>query len=307
MLIAVAVACVIAVMHLNDLQAAVMGVAGMAAPLAGPTAVVPTGPSPATDASPAPAPVGQPAAPGGAHRTCVSFPPAESPSGQTVFVDAGHGGPDPGVVGEAGSGPVTEKAVTLAVATRLTPLLQHDGYRVVMSRTSDSFVAANPSSGGSLTADDIRRDLLARIACANAAGANLLLSIHFNGLTDPSIGGSETFYDAARPFAASNRRLALDLQRSITSALGSANLGVWPDDQNVGPALSAAGSLYGHLIELGPPSPGYVDKPSQMPGALVEPLFLSNPPNARQAADPVVQQRIAVAIDSGIRGYFSGA
>jgi N-acetylmuramoyl-L-alanine amidase len=200
-----------------------------------------------------------------------------------------------------------EKAVTLAVAKRLTPLLQNDGYQVIMSRTSDSLVDVNPRSSDHLTADDIRRDLLARIACANAAGANLLVAIHFNGLEDPSVSGSESFYDTARPFASSNRRLAIDLQRSITSALHTANLGVWPDDENVGPALSAAGSVYGHLIELGPPSPGYVDNPSQMPGALVEPLFLSNALNARDAADPAVQLRIAVAIESGIRDYFAGA
>ena len=306
MLIAVAVGCVIAVMHLNSLEAAVMSVADMAPPLASPTSAVLTSPSPVPE-TPAPASMAKAAAPGTAAGTCVAFPALRNPSRQSVFVDAGHGGPDPGVIGEAGGAPVMEKAVTLTVAKRLAPLLQNHGYRVIMSRTTDSLVAVNPAASGHLTADDIRRDLLTRIACANAAGANLLVSIHFNGLVDPSIGGSETFYDSARPFAASNRRLAIDLQRSITSALGTANLGVWPDDENVGPALSAAGSVYGHLIELGPPSPGYVDNPSRMPGALVEPLFLSNAIDARQAADPAVQQRIAVAIDRGIRGYFAGA
>jgi N-acetylmuramoyl-L-alanine amidase len=200
-----------------------------------------------------------------------------------------------------------EKVVALAVAKRVTGLLQNGGYRVIMSRMGDTAVASNLPSNGGLSPDDIRADLLARIACANRSGADVLVSIHFNGVNDPSVAGSATFYDAIRPFAASNHRLAIDLERSITTAIGSTNLGVWPDDENVGPALSPAGSVYGHLIELGPPSPGYVDTPSLMPGALVEPLFLSNRMDAQKAADPHTQQLIALAIDAGVVAYFGGA
>ena len=304
MLTVVTIAIVLTATHVADLGAAVVRAIG--------TAPVPSSPATAMPAVAKPTPK---ASQGATHAapvlaptagTCTSLPATGNPSGRSVFVDAGHGGPDPGAVGEAGGAPVMEKEVTLAVAMLLAPLLQSDGYRVVMSRTGDYSVAANPPSSGGLTADDIRRDLLARVACANRSGANLLVSIHFNALNDPSVAGSETFYDAARPFAASNRRLAIDLERSITDTLGSANLGVWPDDQNVGPALSPAGDLYGHLIELGPPSPGYVDSPSQMPGALVEPLFLSNRTNAREASDPGTQRLIALAIERGIRSYFNG-
>jgi N-acetylmuramoyl-L-alanine amidase len=236
----------------------------------------------------------------------VTYPANGAPTGRSVFVDPGHGGPDPGAVGAAGGTQVIEKVVALAVAKRVTGLLQNGGYRVIMSRTGDSSVASLPSNTA-LSPDDIRSDLLARIACANRSGADVLLSIHFNGVDDASVSGSETFYDAIRPFAANNHRLAIDLERSITTAIGSTNLGVWPDDQNVGPALSPAGSVYGHLIVLGPPSPGYVDTPSEMPGALVEPLFLSNRMDAQKAADPRIQEQIAVAIDAGVVAYFGGA
>jgi N-acetylmuramoyl-L-alanine amidase len=299
----IAVASVFVATHITDLGAAIVRAVGTA-PVASPNAAVPAIATPAPATSHSAAAAAQPAAPAGG--TCIGFPAGGSPSGRTVFVDAGHGGPDPGATGEAGGARVVEKAVTLAVAKLLTPLLQNDGYKVVMSRTGDSFVAANPPSNGVLSADDIRRDLLARIACANRSGANLLISIHFNALNDASVAGSETFYDAVRPFAAGNRRLAIDLERSMTATLGSANLGVWPDDQNVGPALSPAGAVYGHFIELGPPSPGYVDSPSQMTGALVEPLFLSNRSDAQEASNPGEQQLIALAIARGIRSYFNG-
>jgi N-acetylmuramoyl-L-alanine amidase len=307
---AVAAVCLLAIVHLNDLETAVLAVAGMAGPGASPSTQAGSTPTPSTSSeSQATAPGQAVAVPGAdtAAGTCISYPSLGGQSAQTVFIDPGHGGPDPGVIGTAGGRPVAEKDVTLAVADRLAPLLRDSGYRVVMSRTSDSFVARGATGQGGLTPDDIRRDLLARIACANASQATLLVAIHFNGLQDPRVSGSESFYDSVRPFASNNLRLARDLQHEITTTLGSEDLGVWPDDENVGPALSAEGSAYGHLIELGPPSPGYVDQPSRMPGALVEPLFLSNPNDAQQAADPAIQQRIAQAIATGIRAYVSGA
>jgi hypothetical protein len=89
--------------------------------------------------------------------------------------------------------------------------------------------------------------------------------------------------------------------------LGTSNRGVWTDDQLAAPALTSSGEGYGHLIELGPALQGWVDNPSQMPGALVEPLFLTNPAEARIAGDGVGQQRIAEALESGLQKYFSGA
>ena len=108
-----------------------------------------------------------------------------------------------------------EKDAALAVATQLSTLLRADGYRVVMSRTQDSTMlklSATDSVLGALTGSAEHRDLAARAACANAAGASALLSIHFNAFGDPSVGGTESFYDAARSFSSENRRLATALQ-----------------------------------------------------------------------------------------------
>ena len=229
---------------------------------------------------------------------------------RTVFVDAGHGGLDPGVVGESAGRQLLEKDVTLAVATRLAPLLQSDGYRVVLSRTGDSSVtklSADDSVYGALTASAEHRDLVTRAACANAAAASALLSIHFDAFDDPSVGGTETFYDNARPFASASKRLASDVQSALVSALGTSDRGVWTDDQLSAPTLTSSGTEYGHLIELGPAEPGYVDDPSQMPGALVEPLFLTNPTDAQLASSQAGQQRMAVALKEGLEKYLAGS
>jgi N-acetylmuramoyl-L-alanine amidase len=241
---------------------------------------------------------------------CMSFGPTSAPKSRTVFVDAGHGGLDPGVVGEVAGRTVLEKDVALAVATRLGTMLQGDGYRVVLSRTTDSSVVRlSPSDTvtGALKDTAVERDLVARAACANASGASALLSIHFNAFGDPTVGGTETFYDGARPFAAENQRLASDVQHALVSVLGTSDRGTWTDDQVTAPSLTAAGSAYGHLIELGPAQPGYVDSPSQMPGALVEPLFLTNNSEARIAGSASGQERIATALKDGLEKYLAGS
>lgn len=234
----------------------------------------------------------------------MRFAPTRGHLGQTVFVDAGHGGLDPGVVGSTRAGrTVLEKDATLAVASRLAVLLRGDGFGVVMARTQDTTVtklAAGDSNYGAITYSGIHSDLAARVQCANAAGADVLISIHFDGFSDPSVGGTETFYDSARPFAAANQRLATSLQSALVARLGAADRGVWTDDQLAAPALTGTGQSYGHLIELGPASTGWVDHPSQMPGALVEPLFVTNPSEAQIAGDPAGQQKIAEGLEAGI-------
>jgi N-acetylmuramoyl-L-alanine amidase len=241
---------------------------------------------------------------------CMSLPATQAGSGQTVFIDPGHGGLDPGVVGMVSGRQVLEKDATLAVGTRLSDLLRADGYRVVMARTKDSSVlklATTDSVMGALTASAEHRDLAARAACANVAGAAALVSIHFDAFVDPSVGGTGTFYDSARTFAVDSRRLATTLQAALVSALGTSDRGVWTDDQLAAPTLTSSGSTYGHLIELGPMAAGWVDDPSLMPGALVEPLFLTNPAEARVASDPSGQQKIAAALEAGLVKYLTGA
>jgi N-acetylmuramoyl-L-alanine amidase len=239
---------------------------------------------------------------------CMTLPPTHAGSGQTVFLDPGHGGLDPGVVVGSGARQMLEKGATLAVASRLSDLLRAAGYRVAMARTQDTTViklAATDSVMGSLVASAVHRDLAARAACANATGAAVLLSIHFDAFSDPSVGGTETFYDSARTFAVANRRLAMAVQAALVAALGTADRGVWTDDQIAAPTLTSSGSTYGHLIELGPKSSGWVDEPSQMPGALAEPLFLTNPREARLAGDPAGQQQIAAALEAGLVKYLT--
>jgi N-acetylmuramoyl-L-alanine amidase len=59
-----------------------------------------------------------------------------------IYIDPGHGGPDPGTIGTTGT---YEKDVTLAMAKELQRQLLATGrYRVKMTRDSDKFVALRP-------------------------------------------------------------------------------------------------------------------------------------------------------------------
>lgn len=94
----------------------------------------------------------------------------------TVVIDAGHGGHDPGAVGKRGR----EKTINLSVALKLGKLIEDNcgDTKVVYTRKKDTFVA-----------------LHRRAEIANAAKADLFISIHTNSLASRNsrVSGTETY------------------------------------------------------------------------------------------------------------------
>jgi N-acetylmuramoyl-L-alanine amidase len=243
---------------------------------------------------------------------CVAYPPTSGDRNQTVFLDAGHGGIDPGAVGSTETGtPVDEDAVNLAVELDTMAILRAQGYRVVVSRTQDTTVTrltAADVSGGLLTVQGVLDDVGARDVCANLAGAAVLVGIYMDS-GDPWNAGCVTGYDADRPFSAASLRLATLLQTDVLGALNAQGYdipdeGVMPDTV-LGSALDSAALAYGHLVLLGPAKAGYFSTPSQMPGALIEPLFVTDPFEASIAASESGQQLMAAALAEAINQYFA--
>jgi N-acetylmuramoyl-L-alanine amidase len=76
-------------------------------------------------------------------------------------------------------------------------------------------------------------------------------------------------------------------------------------DQGLGSSLSPADLAYGHLLLLGPAERGYFSTPSTMPGALVEPLFITDPFEGSIAASSRGQQVIAGGLARAVEQYFA--
>lgn len=231
----------------------------------------------------------------------------------TVFLDAGHGGPDPGAVGQTESGQVVHEAnLTLAVELDAAALLRSQGFTVVVSRTRNALVARLPRSdfsGKLLTPAGVHADIAARDRCADLAHARSLVGIYFDAGYSPYNAGSLTAYDRARHFWRSSLRLAQLVQNDVLSELNShgwgiPNDGVVPDASLGGPPLDPKSAVYGHLLLLGPGVPGWFDTPSKMPGALIEPLFITDPFEATVAASATGQHAIAAGIADAIEHYF---
>lgn len=88
------------------------------------------------------------------------------PNKATIFIDAGHGGNDPGTKGETGGNTYYEKDINLSVALFLEKELNARGFNVVMSRTTDKAV-----------------ELSERAPMAKKANADMFVSIHCNSFT----------------------------------------------------------------------------------------------------------------------------
>jgi N-acetylmuramoyl-L-alanine amidase len=245
---------------------------------------------------------------------CMAFPPVSGDRHETVFLDAGHGGIDPGAVGSTQAGAtVKESTVNLAIELDAMTILRAQGYRVVVSRTQNTTVTRltpRDVDGALLSVSGAFNDVAARDVCANLAQANVLVGIYMDS-GGPWNAGCVTGYDQGRQFSGANRRLARLLQNDVLAAMNAQGWdipdeGVQPDT-GLGSALTAAAEAYGHLLLLGPAKAGYFDTPSQMPGALIEPLFVTDPFEASIAASVHGQQVIAKALADAIEQYLTGS
>lgn len=232
----------------------------------------------------------------------------EQPSRPTVFLDPGHGGRDLGW-GSASAlgGGSLEKDLNLDMAKRTAAYLERDGFRVVLSRTTDTDVNEPERDVNGDGVLDVVDELQARADLANASGAAVLLSLHFNGLPGTALGGASTWYNAKREFSDKNRRLATLVQQAQLKALADLGYpprdwGALPDDTFKTPRQSKVDDGYEHITLIGPPGP-HRTRPSRMPGAIAEPLFLTNPKEAELAKDPQVRDALARAYAQAIRAF----
>jgi N-acetylmuramoyl-L-alanine amidase len=175
---------------------------------------------------------------------------------------------DPGHGGSdvgAARGGITEAGLTLDMSKRLRDILIARGWQVRMTRDTDVDVY-QPN-------DTAHEELQARDDIANNAGARLLVSIHVNSFINSGPYGTTTYI--AKP---SDVALAKVLRRHLSSDLGTKDDGI----------------IKSHL---------YIVLHAQMPAALIETAFLSNPSDLSMLESSAWRQKVAESIADGIDDY----
>ncbi len=197
----------------------------------------------------------------------------------TVVLDAGHGGKDPGATNPLG----TEADYNLKVAMRVRSLLLAKGYKVIMTRDSDRFLS-----------------LQERVDVANAVKENsIFIAIHFNS-GGQGARGIETF-TLSPPGVA-------HYGRELISADAYQRAGNEHDSANVALATSAHGCVLRMLgtntFDRGIKRARFtVLSGIRHPAILLEGGFLSHPYEARLIHNEKYQAALASGIAAAVDKY----
>ncbi len=219
----------------------------------------------------------------------------------TIAIDPGHGGEDPGAVGNGGS---YEKNVVLSIARRLKAKLEQiPNVRVMLTRDGDYFVP-----------------LQVRVQKARKVQADLFVSIHADAFVEPTARGSSVFAlsekgassTAARWLA--NKENAADLIGGINIKTKNQHLASVLIDLSttaqINDSLKLAKSVLSEIGNINKLHKAQVEqagfavlKAPDIPSILVETAFISNPEEEAKLTDNAYQDQMAEALSNGIRKY----
>ena len=221
----------------------------------------------------------------------------------TVTLDPGHGGEDPGAVGQRGS---YEKNVTLSIAKRLKAKIDNEpNMRAVLTRDSDFFVP-----------------LQMRVQKARRVRSDLFVSIHADAFIRPDANGSSVFALSERGASSSAARY-LAQKENEADLIGGVNLDVRDpvlartlldlsqtatisDSLKLGKEVLQELGGINRLHKASVEQAGFaVLKAPDIPSILIETAFISNPEEERRLNDEAYQNKMAEAIMAGIRRYFA--
>jgi len=216
---------------------------------------------------------------------------------QTIVIDPGHGGGDPGCMGKGG---LKEKDVALDVSLALKKLLgSKKDLEVILTRETDIFVP-----------------LENRTVIANQKRADIFLSIHANSNFNKKRRGVETFYLNFSPDPQVNETAALEnatstkniseMRETLKKIVQNSKIVESKElaeniQKNLVKCLS---KNYEEIKNLGVKGgPFWVLIGGEMPSVLIEISHLSNSKDAMKMRDPLYRQQIAQGIYEGIMEY----
>ncbi|MDO8683213.1 MAG: N-acetylmuramoyl-L-alanine amidase [Armatimonadota bacterium] len=187
--------------------------------------------------------------------------------GATIVVDPGHGGSQTGAISPDGS--YYEKNLNLAIARRLSDLLQSAGAYAIMTRYSDTAVG-----------------LVDRPRLASDMGADMFVSLHCNSIGVPDkTSGIETYYHMKDEVC---RGLATTVQKAVVQATGMKDNGFRSDSV------------------IWPRSGFSVLRNATVPAILVEMGYLDSSSDLKKLVSPEYQQKLAQGVFEGIKAFLEG-
>ncbi len=216
----------------------------------------------------------------------------------TIIIDPGHGGKDPGAIGYRGT---KEKDITLDVAKRLAKKIERNmKIKTILTRDEDTFIG-----------------LRERSKLANAQNGKLFISIHANSAEDQRAHGFETYLiglnkneAAVRTAARENAVLALegsDVEKLTDEALIKASL--------FQTSFANGSERFAALVQeemnkrlqsrdRGVKQAGfYVLAYTSMPNVLIELGYISNPSEEKKLRSSQYKDALATSIYRAIEKY----
>ena len=220
-----------------------------------------------------------------------------------VVLDPGHGGEDPGAVGSYKS---YEKNIVLAVSKFAKKDLEKFGYLTVLTRDRDFFIP-----------------LRKRVIKAQKLKADLFISVHADAFTRKSARGSSVYMlSQKRASSAAAKWLAgkensSDIIGGIQTRKDPMVAGALKDlvrTRSQNSSLSLARNILKELGKINRLHKKSVEragfavlKSPDIPSALVETAFISNPNEESRLNNPDYQKALASAIARGVFRYFTSS
>jgi N-acetylmuramoyl-L-alanine amidase len=220
-----------------------------------------------------------------------------------IAIDPGHGGQDPGALGQNGG---REKDAVLAISRELARQINATpGLKAYLTRDTDVFIPLNQ-----------------RAKLARAAKADMFVSIHADAAENRNADGSSVYVLSLKGASSQRARWLAD-KENASDLIGGVRLAqtgntlasVLLDLTQSGhmkASEDAAEEVLDGLKRVGNNHKPHIERAnfavlrsSDMPAMLVETAFISNPEEERRLKDPAFQRKVAGAVLDGINTFFT--
>lgn len=185
---------------------------------------------------------------------------------KTIFLDAGHGGPDSGALYRN----IYEKDINLSIVKKLEKKLKEKGAQVFLTRDGDYDLSVP------YTVNRKRSDLSRRSNMINRSNCDLYISIHLNADTSTTYHGAQVFYDSK---IKQNKKIAETIQADLKRYLYTTRDAKQKNDM-------------------------YLFHRLDKPGVLVEIGYITNPNDRYLLMQKEYQEKVANILTNSIIRYF---